>query len=377
MTAVISWYLTLCTRGRTRHRLSELLLQSLQLLLLLTALATQLALQKPETHKRRDSPTWRKSQHKAEEDVYTLRGMNEEADWLVGHSYSIISMCQVLSFHLNCWVFGHVHTLHQLVLYAGTQSSTISRGKNYSWNQIMRPFLFEVFLLSPSVLQTSTPRLSSRRREMSRWSCGPPRGKGRQMRTVKWRVGWETGVTAEWVTGAPSSDSGQSPSFCGPWCAVVRRNQDGVSDQNLYFCHSIRVCLWMCSEPQWADSSPWGCRISAPVWWTLSGDPGTFFSPHPALPSELHSPETQPAAHTLQTHTQGKTKAHKDGTVRVYLRSNADCSVMLPSCAFSCSSKRAESFSVSLQKLSFSVCRACSSLKTRENEDKQLIIKIN
>ena len=80
-------------------------------------------------------------------------------------------------------------------------------------------------------------------------------------------------------------------------------------------------------------------------------------------------------SHTLCTHTKRNKnrKKNTDGwkTIRVYLWRKADY-MMLPSCAFSPSSKRAESSSFSLWKLSFSLCRTCNSLNVRENKNKWL-----
>lgn len=88
--------------------------------------------------------------------------------------------------------------------------------------------------------------------------------------------------------------------------ALLQREKKVLYPNTIFWEVSFQsVCGWS-YEPQWADSSLWGCRISAPVWWTPSGDPDTFFSPHPALPSELHSPESQPDAHTLHTHRGGE-----------------------------------------------------------------------
>jgi len=162
--------------------------------------------------------------------------------------------------------------------------------------QVLWYFSSNSYTLSPLVFGSSTLTLSAPGWEKSRW---PPLGRESMMRRMR-RV-----TAGRWrERKVLNSDSEWSPSFCGLWCPVEKRentqsNQEGVLDQNSISARVFnRVCR--CSyEPRWADSSPWGCRISAPVWWSLSGDPGTSSSPHPAPPSEMHSPETQPAAHTL------------------------------------------------------------------------------
>lgn len=48
-------------------------------------------------------------------------------DWLVGHSHSIVGMCQVLPSHLHCRVFRYIHLFHQLILSVQTWTQLNTR----------------------------------------------------------------------------------------------------------------------------------------------------------------------------------------------------------------------------------------------------------